>query len=88
MPDLVLMDLNLPKRNGHEVLDFIRQHDNGVKVFIYSGSQSPDDVGRARNNKADGYLVKPMTVEEIEEAVKRLRNILDGCRRNVKNSGF
>jgi CheY-like chemotaxis protein len=75
-PDLVLLDLNLPRRNGHEVLEFIRRHDGRIKVVIYSGSKSPDDVRRAKENKADGYLVKPMTVEEIDEVVKELRNAL------------
>jgi DNA-binding NarL/FixJ family response regulator len=70
------LDLNLPRRNGHEVLEFIRRHDSKIKVVIYSGSKSPDDMRKAKENKADGYLVKPMTVEEIDEVVKELRNAL------------
>jgi CheY-like chemotaxis protein len=75
-PDLVLMDLNLPKRSGHEVLDLIRARDREVKVIIYSGSAAPSDKGMARLGKADGYLVKPMTVNEIEEMVLELRRII------------
>jgi CheY-like chemotaxis protein len=75
-PDLVLMDLNLPKRSGHEVLEVIRSNDREVKVMIYSGSAAPSDRGMARLGKADGYLVKPMTVEEIEETVAQLREII------------
>ncbi len=75
-PDLILLDLNIPKRNGHQVLEFIRRHDGNIKVLIYSGSRSPDDMRKAKENKADGYLIKPMTVEEIDEVVIGLRNTL------------
>ena len=78
-PDLVLIDLNLPKRNGHEILESIRLHDGHTKVIVYSGSKSPEDLKKAKSNGIDGYLVKPMTLEEIEATVIQLRQILTGC---------
>jgi CheY-like chemotaxis protein len=76
MPDLVLLDLNLPKQNGQEVLEFIRRHDSDVTVVIYSGSTSPMDRLRAENSKVNGYLVKPMTGEEMDEVVHQLKKVL------------
>ncbi len=78
MPDLVLLDLNLPKQNGQEVLEFIRRHDNAVTVLIYSGSASPMDRQRAETSQVNGYLVKPMTGEEMDEVVFQLKKVLKG----------
>jgi two-component system, chemotaxis family, response regulator Rcp1 len=75
-PDLVLLDLNLPRRTGHEVLSFIRSRGIDVKVVIYSGSKSPLDVKRAEENKADGYLVKPMGAKEMSSIIKELKAFL------------
>jgi chemotaxis family two-component system response regulator Rcp1 len=76
MPDLVLLDLNLPKQNGQEVLEFIRRHDQNVIVVIYSGSTSPMDRHRAETSKVNGYLVKPMTGDEMDEVVFQLKKVL------------
>ena len=75
-PDLVLLDLSIPKRSGHEVLEFVRRYDSRIKVILYTGSKSPDDFKKAKENKADSYLVKPMTMNEIDAVVKELKNIL------------
>ena len=75
-PDLVLLDLNLPKRNGQEVLEFIRNQDKDVTVVIYSGSTSPMDRQRAEGGRVNGYLVKPMTGEEMDAVVLQLRQFL------------
>ncbi len=76
--DLVLLDLNLPKKSGHEVLEFIRENDETVDVcvIIYTGSTSPDDMFRARENKANGYLMKPTNAEQMEEMTRKFRDLL------------
>jgi CheY-like chemotaxis protein len=83
MPDLVLLDLNLPKQNGQEVLEFIRRQDSDVTVVIYSGSTSPMDRQRAENSKVNGYLVKPMTGEEMDEVVYQLKKVLGSIEEKV-----
>ena len=75
-PDLVLLDLNLPKQNGQEVLEFIRRQDQDVMVVIYSGSTSPLDRQRAEASSVNGYLVKPMTGDEMDEIVFQLKKVL------------
>jgi CheY-like chemotaxis protein len=76
IPDLVLLDLNLPKLNGQEVLEFIRRRDPDVIVVIYSGSTSPLDRQRSEMSRVNGYLVKPMTGAEMDEVVRRLKSVL------------
>ena len=77
-PDLILLDINLPKKNGHEVLASIRK--NGMLSNIYvamcSGSNSEEDFAKARRNKANAYFIKPMGSEEMEAMVTGLRDIL------------
>jgi two-component system, chemotaxis family, response regulator Rcp1 len=77
-PDLVLMDINLPKKNGHEVLTKIRELDRLAKTYVAmcSGSSSEEDIVRASNNHANAYLHKPMGVEEMDDMVNDLRRIL------------
>ena len=76
-PDLVLLDLNLPIFNGHEVLQTIRGEDCKMRVFIYSGSRLPEDIMRAERNGANGYIFKPTSGAEIESVVDKLRDILN-----------
>lgn len=77
-PDLVLMDINLPRRNGHEVLTKIRELDHLAQTYVAmcSGSLADEDMVRARNNRANAYLHKPMGAEEMDEMVDDLRRIL------------
>jgi two-component system, chemotaxis family, response regulator Rcp1 len=77
-PDLVLLDINLPKKNGHEVLASIRDHSYLAHTFIAmcSGSSSCEDMRSSRNHGADAYILKPMGMDEMEEIITRLRKIL------------
>ncbi len=67
-PRLVLLDLNLPKRSGFEVLAWIRQHPElkHVPVVIFSSSTEPKDLQRAYDLGANGYLEKPSLPEHME----------------------
>ncbi len=77
-PDLVLLDINLPKKNGYEVLSSIKDYAHMAHIFIAmcSGSSSCEDIRRSRNDGANAYILKPMGLEEMEEIVTRLRDIL------------
>jgi CheY-like chemotaxis protein len=65
LPDLMLLDLNLPGTSGHELLERMR----GVPllaqlpVIILSSSQHQADVVRARGNQATAYMAKPLTMD-------------------------
>src|SRR6185503_12147228 len=59
-PDLILLDLNLPKVDGHQVLAEIKANPDlkSIPVLILTSSNDRTDVETAMKNHADGYLVK------------------------------
>jgi len=61
MPTVVLLDLNMPRKSGFEVLEWIRQQPalNQLCVCILSASSRPEDIERAYDLGANAYLVKP-----------------------------
>jgi CheY-like chemotaxis protein len=61
MPTVVLLDLKMPRKNGFEVLEWIRQQPalNQLCVCILSASSLPEDIARAYDLGANAYLVKP-----------------------------
>ena len=61
MPTVVLLDLNMPRKNGFEVLEWIRKQPalNQLCVCILSASSLPADIARAYDLGANAYLVKP-----------------------------
>jgi len=87
VPDFVLLDANMPKRRGREVLEAIRRHHDDVRVVMYSGSTSPDEMKSARDLGADGYIVKPMFSNEMETVVSQLREMLASVQRGEARSG-
>jgi chemotaxis family two-component system response regulator Rcp1 len=83
-PDLILLDLNLPKLNGFRVLHEVRANSllDDVPVLILSSSQNKADVDEAQNLKAALYISKPEDIdgyraiaEEIEDFWLRHRRI-------------
>jgi CheY-like chemotaxis protein len=73
-PDLVLLDLNMPGKNGKEVLAIIKQDDRlkDIPVIILTSSEAETDIARSYALYANAYLVKPMNLEEffqVAEAV-------------------
>jgi len=76
LPSLVLLDLNLPYWSGLEVLEWIRQQPQlrRVPVLVFSSSNRPDDIGRAYDAGANGYLVKPNALPDFTRLVQALRD--------------
>lgn len=72
LPVLVLLDLKLPKRSGHEVLEWLRAQEGlrRIPVAILTSSQEPVDVKRAYDLGANAYLLKPLEFEALIELVK------------------
>ena len=60
-PDLVLLDIHLPRMNGHEVLRKIRENQrlHTIPVVILTTSDHEDDVMNAYNERANAYIQKP-----------------------------
>ena len=75
-PDIVLADIAMPKKNGYEVAEFVKQHPklSHVPVLLLAGAFEPVDELRARKVKSDGVLVKPF---ETHEVIVRVRELIE-----------
>jgi len=84
-PDLVLLDLMLPKRSGFEVLDHIRKISRTPVILLTARSQETDKV-RGLRGGADDYVTKPFGVQELFariDAVMRRSEVAAGSTRSV-----
>jgi len=75
-PDLILMDLNLPKMNGLELLKQIKADDalRPIPVVILSSSGSSDDVLKAYNLNANCYVTKPVELDDFTEMIRAIQD--------------
>jgi two-component system, chemotaxis family, response regulator Rcp1 len=73
-PDLILLDLNLPKKNGREVLQEIKQdtHLKTIPVVILTTSQAEEDVLRAYSLHANCYITKPVDFIQFTKIVRTI----------------
>jgi CheY-like chemotaxis protein len=75
-PDVLLLDINMPRMNGFEVLEWIRQDAqySRLVVHVLSASSRQVDVDRAYDLCANSYVVKPSRLEELVSFVTALHN--------------
>ncbi len=75
-PDLILLDLNLPKKDGREVLADIKSDPvlRRIPVVVLTTSQSDEDVLRAYNLHANCYIVKPVDFNQFAKIVQTIEN--------------
>ncbi len=69
-PDIVLMDISMPVLDGIAALEEIRAADGHACVIVLTGSDSPQDVDRARRAGAAGYVTKDRIAEELIGAIR------------------
>jgi CheY-like chemotaxis protein len=71
IPNLIFLDLNMPKRDGREVLKVLRNNDRWteVPIIIFSTSNAPDDIHTAYELGANCYVVKPSSYESLKEVI-------------------
>lgn len=75
-PDLILLDFNLPKKDGREVLAEIKGDENlkRIPVVVLTTSQAEEDVIKAYNLAANCYITKPV---DLDQFIKIVRSIED-----------
>jgi CheY-like chemotaxis protein len=75
-PDLLVLDLKMPRVDGFEVLNWVRQHPRLklLPVIIFSSSAQNTDINRAYDLGANSYLVKPHATEDLLVVVEKLKN--------------
>jgi two-component system, chemotaxis family, response regulator Rcp1 len=75
-PDLILLDLNLPRKDGRQVLKEIKDDDSlrRIPVVVLTTSKSEEDVLRAYQLHANCYITKPVDFNRFMEVVKSIEN--------------
>lgn len=80
-PFIILLDINMPRMNGHEFLYELRQTEDAAssRVFIFTTSASEKDIDRAYDNHACGYIVKPNSIQDMSTILNALKHFWDTC---------
>jgi len=76
-PALILLDLNLPKKNGHEVLEEVKNAPllKEIPVMVLTSSTLNEDIHKAYKAKADFYMVKPSDIAGFNDAMKYVEEV-------------
>jgi len=71
MPDLIILDINLPEVSGLDMLEFLRRRPEwkDIPVVMLSSEAADTIVDKALELGADSYVMKPVTIEELEKAM-------------------
>jgi two-component system response regulator len=82
-PDLILLDLNLPRKDGREVLQDIKQDEalRHIPVVVLSTSQSEHDIARSYRLGANAFVTKPVDIDRFFQVIRSLEQFwLDAAR--------
>jgi len=73
-PDLILLDLNLPKKDGRDVLKEIKMNDDlkRIPVVILTTSKDEEDVIKTYNLHANAYITKPVDLDQFINVIKTI----------------
>lgn len=77
LPDILFLDLNMPRKNGFECLEEIRNFSNlkSIPVFIYSTSSDPDLIDLTYDKGANLYIQKPQTFRDIKKIMQLILSL-------------
>ena len=75
-PDIILLDLNLPKKNGHEVLEVIKADEDlkRIPVIVLTVSDDEKDIYKAYIRHANCYITKPVDLAKFLDAIKSVKD--------------
>jgi CheY-like chemotaxis protein len=84
LPDLIILDLNIPRLDGRYVLNAIRQKEilNNVPVVIFTSSSYDIDQKTCSELGADMFLTKPIEFDQYGEIINSIKNLLDNTAKN------
>lgn len=76
MPDIIVLDINLPKMNGHEVLHYIKNQAafKAIPVIILTTSSSSKDIDKAYQNYVNSYITKPVDIQDFVNIVNGIED--------------
>lgn len=77
-PDLILLDLTMPKKNGFDVLKEVREkyRDKWRPVIIVSANTELESVKKSYNLEADHYLTKPCAIENVIKGIRIMESLI------------
>jgi two-component system, chemotaxis family, response regulator Rcp1 len=83
LPDLILLDLNMPRMNGSQLLAEVKKDSElkHIPVVILTGSQEMEDIVKTNNLQADRYVTKPI---DLEQFIRTVKSIIDFWLTTVK----
>lgn len=75
-PDLVLLDLNLPRKSGHEVLEEIKSDTDlrRIPVVVLTSSEAETDIARSYDRYANAYITKPVDLDQFISVVRSVED--------------
>jgi CheY-like chemotaxis protein len=73
-PDLIVLDLNMPRMNGRELLAVLRDDEDlsSIPLVVLTTSAAPDDITDAYQKHANAYVTKPVNLDDFLQAVQRI----------------
>lgn len=76
-PDVILLDLNMPKKNGHEVLSEMNEHPDlkDIPVVVLTVSQAEEDHTKALNLKMNYYMNKPVQSQRLAAILQEIHDL-------------
>lgn len=76
LPDLIILDLNLPGMDGQEVLSVIKNSEETkhIPVIVLSSSKAQQDVVKSYSLHANAYMLKPVSLEGFQDAIQKIGN--------------
>ncbi|OSY87669.1 transcriptional regulator [Tenacibaculum holothuriorum] len=74
LPQLIILDLNMPKMNGIEFLNILRKNERlkYIPIVILSSSNNKEDVKKCFEIGISGYLIKPLRYEDYKQTINKL----------------
>ena len=76
LPKLIMLDLNLPRKSGHEMLQDIKTNPKcqNIPVIVFSSSSRPVDIIKSYQLHANAYIVKPIILEDYKLTAQRIHD--------------
>jgi DNA-binding NtrC family response regulator len=75
--DLVISDIKMPRMDGIQLMKKVKNHDPSIPVFLVSGALLSDIQKTAVDTKADGFLKKPFSIDELHDFIDRGMRVRD-----------
>lgn len=77
IPDIIMVDIKMPRMDGLELIKWIREHDIDSKIIVLSAFGEFEYAQKALNDGVSGYLLKPVDEEKLEEMINNVIKVID-----------